>query len=194
MARRKEFDHDTALEAARDVFWAHGYEATSVDDLVHAMGIGRQSLYDTFGDKRALYLEALRRYNTGNIAEIIGHLRRARTPLEALERLLYAEAELPSERRALGCMGVNSICEFGQGDPEVVAARGVNGGLLEQALAGLLADGVACGELRVDLDVRRAARFIQCTLGGLKVSGKAGAPTAALRDIAAFVLESLKAH
>ena len=192
MARPKEFDRETALNAARDVFWARGYEATSVDDLVRAMGIGRQSLYDTFGGKRALYLDALGRYNAGNVADLVTLMRRAGSPVEALRRMLFAEAEMPAEQRALGCMGVNAICEFGQSDPDVAAAR-AGGALLERALIALLADGVACGELRPALDVRAAARFIQCTLSGLKVSGKAGAPPAVLRDIAGFALDSLKA-
>jgi len=194
MARPREFDREQALDAARDVFWAKGYEPTSVDDLVQAMGIGRQSLYGAFGDKRALYLETLRRYNTGNVADLIAVLRRAGSPVKALEGLLFAEAELSPSLRALGCMGVNAICEFGQNDADVASARAANGALLERALAELLADGVACGELRADLDVTAAARFIQCTLGGLKLSGKAGAPPAVLADIARFTLDSLKAR
>ena len=62
MARRKEFDRDEALHKAMEVFWSRGYEATSVGDLVEHMGINRQSLYDTFGDKHSLYLAALDRY------------------------------------------------------------------------------------------------------------------------------------
>src|SRR5256714_15658440 len=62
MARPKEFDRDEALQKAMEVFWSRGYEAASINDLVKHMGINRQSLYDTFGDKHALYLQALDRY------------------------------------------------------------------------------------------------------------------------------------
>jgi TetR/AcrR family transcriptional repressor of nem operon len=62
MARPKAFDRDRTLARALELFQAKGYEATSIQDLVDAMGIGRQSLYDTFGDKEALYREALERY------------------------------------------------------------------------------------------------------------------------------------
>src|SRR6185369_6883576 len=62
VARVKEFDRDGALDKAMCVFWTKGYEATSLGDLLSAMGIARQSLYDTFGDKRALFGEALARY------------------------------------------------------------------------------------------------------------------------------------
>jgi TetR/AcrR family transcriptional regulator, transcriptional repressor for nem operon len=62
MSRPKEFDRAEALAAARVLFWKKGYEATTTDDLRHAMNIGRQSLYDSFGGKRPLYLEVLQRY------------------------------------------------------------------------------------------------------------------------------------
>jgi TetR/AcrR family transcriptional repressor of nem operon len=62
MARHKEFDRDAVLHKAMEVFWSRGYGATSIQDLVKHMGINRQSLYDTFGDKHALYLQALDRY------------------------------------------------------------------------------------------------------------------------------------
>src|SRR5918999_3717922 len=62
MARHKEFDRDEVLQRAMEVFWSRGYEAASVGELVKRMGINRQSLYDTFGDKHTLYLAALDRY------------------------------------------------------------------------------------------------------------------------------------
>ena len=61
MARTKEFNPEKSLDAAVEVFWEQGYEHTSLDALMDKMGIARQSLYDTFGDKRALYLKALER-------------------------------------------------------------------------------------------------------------------------------------
>jgi AcrR family transcriptional regulator len=71
MARPREFDRDEAVRLAIDVFREKGFEGTSTDDLLCAMGIGRQSMYDTFGDKRGLYIEALRRYNAESVAEIM---------------------------------------------------------------------------------------------------------------------------
>ena len=64
MARPKEFDVDDALQQALELFWRKGYEATSVQDLVAAMGIQKASLYGTFGDKHSLYMKALQRSNS----------------------------------------------------------------------------------------------------------------------------------
>jgi len=87
MARPREFDREEALERATGVFWAKGFAATSTDDLLTAMGIGRQSLYNAFQD-RALYLEALERYQRTTTA---GHLRRldgAASPVAGIKALL----------------------------------------------------------------------------------------------------------
>src|SRR3982751_5501533 len=85
MARHKEFDRDEALQKAMEVFWARGYEATSVGDLVEQMGINRQSIYDTFGDKHSLYLQSLDRYR-----EVEG-----RKMLEAVEHPGAVKGALP---------------------------------------------------------------------------------------------------
>jgi TetR/AcrR family transcriptional regulator, transcriptional repressor for nem operon len=81
MVRPKEFDRDVAVERAMSVFWSKGYAATSTDDLLQAMQIGRQSMYDTFGDKRRLYVEALERYQLESVAGHIKRLRSAASPL-----------------------------------------------------------------------------------------------------------------
>jgi len=70
MARPREFDVDAALERAMQVFWAKGYESTSLDDLCEATGLGRSSLYAAFGDKHGLCLRALDRYEEGSAARI----------------------------------------------------------------------------------------------------------------------------
>lgn len=94
MARTKEFDPDAALQSALELFRQRGYEATSMSDLVEHLGIGRASIYATVGNKHALYLKALDRYDAGGI-----HADRAGTvpagPLtadRAIGRQMLAEA------------------------------------------------------------------------------------------------------
>jgi AcrR family transcriptional regulator len=64
MARQKEFDQEKALRKAARLFSQQGFAATSTDELMHVMNVGRQSMYDTFADKRALFLRALEMYVT----------------------------------------------------------------------------------------------------------------------------------
>src|ERR1700676_3200330 len=77
VSRPKEFDREVVLETAQAVFWRKGYKATSTEDLRLAMGIGRQSFYDTFGGKRQIYIEVLQRYNSDGIQACIAKLRTA---------------------------------------------------------------------------------------------------------------------
>jgi len=85
MARPKEFDREIAVKRAVHVFCDRGFEGTSTEDLLRGMGISRQSMYDTFGDKRALYVEALRRYITERVAIQIRILSAEASALKRLE-------------------------------------------------------------------------------------------------------------
>src|SRR5205807_10090861 len=85
MARPKEFDTDVALDEAMELFWSKGYEATSMSDLVEHLGLARQSVYDTFGDKHAIYMAALRRYCEQRLAWM-GPLFRSERPVRAILR------------------------------------------------------------------------------------------------------------
>ncbi|WP_437896375.1 TetR/AcrR family transcriptional regulator [Sorangium sp. So ce124] len=192
MARPKEFDRDEVLRRAIPVFWEKGFAGTSTEDLVRAMGIGRQSLYDTFGDKRRLFLEALRAYNADSIASVIKALRAGPTALAALERVLVDLAEEHGAARSLGCMGVNAVCELARDDDEVRALTATSAALLETVLKDVIDDGKAEGDIGSAIDSREAARFLAATLSGMKVQAKAGASTEALRDVAAFAVQSLR--
>lgn len=191
MARQREFDRVETLNKALEVFWQKGYAATSTSDLLDAMGIGRQSMYDTFGDKRSLYLEALRQYSEDSVQDLLRHLR-GETPLAAIDNMLQAFASRPRRDNAKGCMGVNAIAEFGTGDDAVNALRDASGRQLNQALEARLRDAAASGEIRADTDITQAAAFVAATLSGMKISAKAGAGVASLRAIAAFAVRGLR--
>lgn len=191
MARPREFDRAEALNKAMAVFWLKGYAATSTADLLEAMQIGRQSMYDTFGDKHALYLEALRQYNESSVGELLRSLQTG-TALEGLANMLFTFASRPEKDNAKGCMGVNAVCEFGQGDAEVNALRDASSKMLNKAVEQVLHDAVAAGEMRADTNIADAVAFIASTLSGMKVSAKAGARPATLHAIARLAMNALK--
>src|SRR5260370_41193475 len=110
MARPREFDREEALERATEVFWAKGYASTSTDDLLTAMGIARQSLYNAFQDKRALYLEALERYQRTTIAGHLQRLNGAASPFAGIKALLLGLITDNSDTRALACMRQPPTC------------------------------------------------------------------------------------
>lgn len=192
MARPREFDRADALQKALGVFWQKGYAATSTGDLLAAMAIGRQSMYDTFGDKHALYIEAFRLYVADSIGEQLRKLR-GPTPLGAVANMLHAFAQHPSAKNGMGCMGVNAVCEFGLDDPDVVQIQQAGGAMLQDAIEKLLLQARDEGELATSADPKAGAAFILSTLVGMKLSSKAGADEAALNSIAAFAMQGLKA-
>ena len=191
MARPREFDREEVLEEAIKVFADHGFGGTSTDVLLKAMGISRQSMYDTFGDKRRLYLEALQRYSAGSVSEIIRSLNTGPSPLKGLEAALVVFASKAIAQAAQGCLGVSATCEFGRSDPQIAVANDASARTLQAALERVIADGKASGEVASDVDVRTAAQFIAVTLSGMKVAARGGASASTLRDIARMTIRSL---
>jgi TetR/AcrR family transcriptional regulator, transcriptional repressor for nem operon len=192
MARPKQFDREDALTKAIDVFRKYGYASASTDVLLESIGIGRQSLYDTFGDKRRLYLEALRRYNSESVSAALEHVESAPTALKGIENLLLDYATRKPAEHALGCMGINSICEFGTGDSDVAEINRASGAALQTAFAKALRKAKAAGEVPESLQERDAAQFILAALAGMKVHAKGGASVPALKQIARFAIQALK--
>ncbi|GAB2921844.1 TetR/AcrR family transcriptional regulator [Paraburkholderia jirisanensis] len=194
MVRPREFDRDEALERATHVFWAKGYAGASTEDLLAAMNIGRQSLYNAFGDKRKLYLEAMLRYQLHSIAEHIERLASGASVVAGLEALLFGLAPDHGPTRELGCFGVNATCEFGNGDAELVALRAKAGPMLQKRVALRIAEGQANGELDTKMDTREAAGFVLMTMQSLQLGARAGVDAKTLRTMARFAIERLKAH
>jgi AcrR family transcriptional regulator len=119
MARPKEFDEDKALHKAIHLFSQQGFAATSTDELMRVMDVGRQSMYDTFGDKRGLFLKALKTYVNESVNTICDALESPGPALAAIQNALVSFAERKDLSSTEGCMGINAVCEFGQRDPEV---------------------------------------------------------------------------
>ena len=187
MARPREFDRDEALEQAIDAFSEHGYAGTSTDDLLRAMDLSRQSLYNAFGDKRSLYLEALRTYVAASVSEHLQALNRSASARKGIEQLFADFVDRPVRT----CLGTHAVCEFGRSDPEITALADTAAHTLRTALERCLAKAKADGEVAADIDERAAAHFIGAALSGIKVAARAGATKDVLRDIARMALRSL---
>src|ERR1700733_9975004 len=155
MARPKEFDRDVAVKRAMSVFWAKGFAATSTDDLLQAIKIGRQSMYDTFGDKRRLYVEALERYQQESVARHLQRLRSTASPLAGIEALLIGVISSDRTTREMGCMGVGAVCEFGNAARELVQLRTRSGGVLHRALLERLQAALIADEIAKTVDIER---------------------------------------
>ena len=193
MARPREFDREDALKAATETFWSRGFDGVGMEELIAAMGIGRQSIYGAFGNKKALYLEALQAYSAGNVAALTRALREAPSPLLGLKIVLLTPIDLDPTERAKGCFGINAVCEFGQSDPDVLAATSVAAASLQAALIELVKAAQETGEVKRELDPRIAAGFIQTLLGGVKIAARGGADPRSVRKIVDLALGALVA-
>ncbi len=192
MARPREFDRDAALAAAINVFWSKGFAATSTEDLVQAMGIGRQSFYNAFGDKRQLYLEALETYQQNATNCHLGRLTIPASPLAGLLDLLVGLIPDDDALRCKGCMGAGSIGEFGITDPELVEMRKRMIAAFRAKVVERIREGQTLGEVDPQIDAMQAASFIEITMSGFQLAARGGAGAKELHALAAFAVERLK--
>jgi AcrR family transcriptional regulator len=192
MARTKAFDRDEALDGAMAVFWDKGYAAVATEELLEAMHIDRQTMYDTFGDKHSLYLEALRRYQAGKSAAMLGRLRAGGSPLSAIGDVLMTVANETAAERKRGCLAVSATTERAQCDPDVAAIVADATVLYEAAFAHMVREAQRAGEVDRSVDERKAGRFLVATLQGLRVLAKTGETPAALRDVVTVALDGLR--
>lgn len=189
MARHREFDRDEALQKAMDVFWSRGYEAASIQDLVQHMGINRQSIYDTFGAKHALYLQALDRYlelegrKLFELMEPPGSVKRA---LRQLFAGVVEKALGDGQRR--GCFMGNATSELAGRCKETATRTCSNMAEAEGAFYRALVRGKKEGELKEVRDPRAVARFLYSSLQGLVLVSKATQDRKTLEDVVKITL------
>ena len=192
MARQKEFDREEALQKAMEVFWARGYGAASIHDLVQHMGINRQSLYDTFGDKHSLYLQALDRYRQVESRRLIEWLERPGSVKKNLRQLFREAVETAlSDREHRGCFMGNATSELAGRCKETASRTCSNMTATEEAFYRALLRGTKEGDIRGVRDPRAAARFLYCVLQGLVLMAKARQDRKVLNDVVKVTLSLL---
>ena len=192
MARPREFDPDAVVDRAMQVFWAKGYEATSLDDLCETTGLNRSSLYAAFGDKRALFLQTIERYGDGAVARVAAALSR---PLPVREALAGFFAEMIDRIVAgpgrSGCYVGNCAAEVARHDRAAAAAVRRNLERVEATFRDAFVQARTRGELPPQADVTALARYFVAGAQGLRLIGKTGASREVLEDIAKVMLRCL---
>jgi TetR/AcrR family transcriptional regulator, transcriptional repressor for nem operon len=192
MARHKEFDREKALQKAMEVFWSRGYGAASIQDLVEHMGINRQSLYDTFGDKHALYLQALDRYRQVEGRRLIELLERPGSVKKSMRQAFGEVVERAlSDRERRGCFMGNATSELAGRCKETASRTCSNMTATEEAFYRALLRGTKEGEITGVRDARAAACFFYCMLQGLVLMAKARQDRKVLNDVVKVTLSVL---
>ncbi|MGW7096330.1 TetR/AcrR family transcriptional regulator [Streptomyces sp. NPDC054874] len=193
MARTKEFDPDAALQSALELFWRRGYEATSVTDLVEHLGIGRASIYATFGSKHELYLKAMDRYAEMRDPLLMSELSQPGPALPAVRTLVRrfaAEAASP-EGRLNGCFVTNTAAELAPHDPAAARRVEISWEHIETLLHSALVRAQAQEELPEGRDPQALAHLLLVLLQGVRIVGKASNDPARVRDAAEQALTLL---
>lgn len=185
--RPRSFDRDVALGKAIRLFWRQGYEATSVRDLTEELGIGAPSLYHAFGDKRQLFVEALRGYDSEYGGFIDAALAEEHTARRAAARV-FAEAPARYTRRGLpaGCLIVSG--DAGTTDAKVAAhLRGIREAKVAAFTAKIRAD-IASGALPADTEARSLAHYTMSMLNGIAHAARDGVRRSELERVTRIAL------
>lgn len=164
------------------VFWKQGYEGTSIQDLEAAMRLNRTSIYNTFGNKRALFGRVITCYKESVMSALFVAMDSAPDIREGVRRLLNGVLDIHfDEDNPGGCLVVLSVLESGQHDAESQAEMQQTVHGLKQALQSRLISAKRAGELSKNLDTGSTANTIATTMVGMMVMGKANFTRAALK-------------
>ena len=192
MPRPKEFNPDDVIEKAMQVFWHRGYEATSMEDLLTAMDLNRGSLYDTFGDKRQLFLKVIDRYCTTFASSKFSLLDQPGPALPTLRRFISGmiEGGLADPQRR-GCLIANTVMELSPHEKEIAGTVSQALKMVEDTFFKVLARAKQQGELKDEKDPRALARFLTTMMQGTIVMIKAGASADVVNQTAETALSIL---
>jgi len=190
MGRSKEFEENTVLKRAMELFWQQGYEKTSMSELVECMGIHRKSLYDTFGDKHALYLKVIDLYGEYSTAKLRAETLKAKTAYQAIQYIFDYIIEV-NEDKHLGCLFVNAATEMGPWDKEVVEKTEDAFKQTEDFIVRIVREGQESGEFSNKYDAEILGEILHNTLIGLRVLARISATKEKMHRIADFFLNLL---
>ena len=189
MARPRSFEIDEALDSAIEVFWDRGYEASSMADLMEAMGLQKGSIYKAWKDKHALFLAALRRYLDQ------GHerLRALATgePRAALQAL-FAHFSSGCSRSKRGCLALNTIVELGPHDGQVAKLLAAHHSRVVDLFAEVIERGQSAREFRTDRPARDLAQFVFLVITGMLTRSRGALSAEEARRATDLVLDTLR--
>ncbi len=191
MSRTKEFDEAEVLDQALELFRARGFKHTSFSDLTGELGVSRQSLYDTYGDKQTLYQTALKRYLDRSLDGMRRKLDDPAPVRELFTGFFDALISGTCSNGSPGCLMVNSMVELAPHDAATRALAHVHAREIEGIFASRLSVAQRKGEIAQDKDPVALARFLYHTMLGFAVASRALGDRESLRVSARLALQVL---
>jgi TetR/AcrR family transcriptional repressor of nem operon len=189
--RPKQFDETEALERAMQLFWSRGYAGAGLSELLSEMGISRQSLYDTFGNKRELFIRSIEHYRATQLRRALEILDRDGSPLENVKEVVGFFEQIAADSRCRGCLVANALVEVAPHDSELAALLEETLDLLQEGVRRALERARERGELTADRSPVALSRALTNAMIGLAVSGKLRRGHTILRDIYSGTLSML---
>lgn len=187
--RPREFDTEQALGAALRVFWAKGYEGASLSDLTDEMGITRPSLYAAFGNKEALFRQALDLYERDKLT-YIGDAIEAPTARGVAERLLMGSLDAATTGDCKGCMGVIASVACQSVEPSIRDDVNARAESSRRAIIARMQQAIDAGEFRVATEAEAITRYLLAIMQGISVQAQSGASREELLQVADSALLS----
>jgi AcrR family transcriptional regulator len=189
--RPREFDEETALDAAVDVFWRQGYEGTTLDDLTLAMGISKPSLYGAFGDKARTFERALERYVAVEMAYVEDAIAEPTARAVATHYLHSNVLAVTTPGKPRGCLSIQGAVAAKPSDQRIVDLLSASRRAGEERLAQRLARAAASGDLAEGEDPSQVAKFLSTVSAGLAVQAVGGTSAEDLTMVADRALGAL---
>lgn len=193
--RPPAFDRETVLASARDTFWKHGYDGSSIADLTAAMGITPQSLYAAFGSKAELYRETLDQYRRMPRPEPGNPFLDKMDTVTAFERFLTNSAAIfTAPEHPKGCMISTAVLNCAE-ENEPIANHVASMRLQTlEVFVTRIERGIAEGDMRPDADAHSLARFLGAIVQGMSVQARDGATTEELLALMAHAISELRKY
>lgn len=191
MGRPYEFDREETLSKAMEVFWEKGYKATSIQDLVDKMGIKRGSIYNTFGDKHSLFIEAVKYYADEVTSRTIHVLEADGSPVENIRLFFESIVNTPPNKKTRGCLISNTVVELAPHDNKVADTVRIILERIQTAFLNCLDRAVELGELPEGTDTKVLSHFLATSTHGLIVTGKSARNSKEVKDVVKVILSTL---
>jgi TetR/AcrR family transcriptional repressor of nem operon len=192
MPWEKSFDVDATLSKAMQAFWAHGYEATSMQDLVRATGINRASIYATYGDKRALFLSALRKYDVDIRRKMLEQLEASAAPAAGIAAVFDRFIDQTAMQQGnWGCFIVNTALELAAHDSEIARLVNTAQDDIEAFFLAMIRKGQQSGDFPADRDAAQLAHQTLASMLGMLVMIRSRPDRVSLEVIRDGVLRSI---
>lgn len=181
--RPRAYDREVALTRAMDRFWETGYAATSLDDLSSVMSMNRPSIYAAFGDKEALYRQALDHYRARSRAAMAEVLDEKRPLREALQDFYERAIEVyfSDKGTARGCFMIGTTLTEAVANPQLRRMVAESLQRLDRILAARITLGQQRGEVRDGASPAELAQIASATLYLMSIHARAGATRKSLK-------------